>query len=234
MVAASGEIELFCFIIGDEPNNIFPIQIERDRTVGNMKAKIKDENKHALQGIDAKSLVLWMVDEPLDSTNEESLKCLVPQDDCAEFQKLVSWKPISGYWPSQPSRGRLHVVVQLPSKVAKKTNKLMKILRSSAFRGTVLGFIPWIAALYFVIKTLQASAAQAYTSLLADNVPEYIVGFVTNMSTSHNLQSYGDMINFGAAGFMPVFTAVVLGLLIFFLALFSWISVDDNDLEITT
>lgn len=63
MIAASGEIELFCFIIGDEPNNIFPIQIERDRTIGNMKAKIKDENKHVLQGIDAKSLVLWMVSD---------------------------------------------------------------------------------------------------------------------------------------------------------------------------
>jgi hypothetical protein len=148
MVAASGEIELFCFIIGDEPNNIFPIQIERDRTVGNMKAKIKDENKHALQGIDAKSLVLWMVsdlhwftlvqrsdilqvDKPLDSSNEESLKCLVPQDNCAEFQKLVSWKPISGCWPSQPSRDRLHVVVQLPSNVGEsKMPSLIKLRMS--------------------------------------------------------------------------------------------------------
>ena len=61
MVAASEAIELFCFILGDEPNNVFPIQIEKDKTVGNMKVKIKDENKHALRGIDAKSLVLWMV-----------------------------------------------------------------------------------------------------------------------------------------------------------------------------
>ena len=148
MVAASEEIELFCFIIGDEPNNVFPIQIEKDRTICNIKAKIKDENKHALRGIDAKSLVLWMVsnfhwftlvqrsdilqvDKPLDSTDEESLRYLVPQDDCAEFQKLVSWKPISGYWTLQPPRDRLHVVVQLPSKVGEsKMPSLIKLKMS--------------------------------------------------------------------------------------------------------
>lgn len=117
---------------------------------------------------------------------------------------------------------------------AKKTNKFMKILWSSAFCGSVLSFIPWIAALYFVIKTLQASAAQAYTSLLNDQVPEYIVGLITNVSTSYNLKVYGDMMNLPAADLMLAFTAVVLGLLIFCLLFFSWISVDDNELEIAT
>jgi len=63
MVATSEEIELFCFIIGDEPNCVFPIQIAKDQTVGNMKAKIKEENKHTLRGVDARRLVLWMVSD---------------------------------------------------------------------------------------------------------------------------------------------------------------------------
>jgi hypothetical protein len=85
-----------------------------------------------------------------------------------------------------------------------------------------------------VIKTLQASAAQAYTSLLNDQVPEYIVGLITNVSTSYNLKVYGDMMNLPAADLMLAFTAAVLGLLIFCLLFFSWISVDDNELEIAT
>jgi hypothetical protein len=63
MVAASEDIELFCYIIGDEPSNVFPIQIERDRSIGNLKAKIMYENKHTLQNIDAKALVLWEVSD---------------------------------------------------------------------------------------------------------------------------------------------------------------------------
>ena len=85
-----------------------------------------------------------------------------------------------------------------------------------------------------MIKSLQASAAQAYASLLKGHTPEYIVGFITNASTSDNLKSYADMINFRAANFMLMFTGVVLGLLILCLLFFSWISTDDNESEIVT
>jgi hypothetical protein len=63
MVAASEDIELFCYIIGDEPSNVFPIQIKRDRSIGNLKAKIMYKSKHTLQNIDAKALVLWEVSD---------------------------------------------------------------------------------------------------------------------------------------------------------------------------
>lgn len=53
------EIELSCLIIGDGLDDVFPVQIEKDNTIGNLRVKIKDENKHLLQSSDAKSLVLW-------------------------------------------------------------------------------------------------------------------------------------------------------------------------------
>jgi hypothetical protein len=68
MAAPSEEIELFCYIIGDEPSNVFPIQIGKDRNIGNLKAKIMYENKHTLQNIDAKALVLWKVRDLHSST----------------------------------------------------------------------------------------------------------------------------------------------------------------------
>jgi len=109
----------------------------------------------------------------------------------------------------------------------KRTNKVFMLLRSPAFRASVFGFIPWIATLYFVIKTLQASAAQAYASLLSlnDKMPQYMVGLITNVSTSDNLKSFGDMVNYRSAYLMLMFTAVVLGLFIIFLVFFSWILV---------
>ena len=53
-------------------------------------------------------------------------------------------------------------------------------------QGALLDLIPWIAALYFIIKSLQASAAQAYASLRQSGTPDFIVGYISNISTSDN------------------------------------------------
>lgn len=81
-------------------------------------------------------------------------------------------------------------------------------------RRDLLQFVPWIGALYFVIKTLQTTAAQGYASLSQDGIPDRIVGFVSNASTSDNLKAYGDMMNFPAASFMGIFAGLIVGLTI--------------------
>jgi hypothetical protein len=54
----TNKIELYCWIIGDEPNNIFLVQIEKNSTVVNLKEAIK--TKKVLER-PADKLVLWKV-----------------------------------------------------------------------------------------------------------------------------------------------------------------------------
>lgn len=110
-----------------------------------------------------------------------------------------------------------------------KTTVFLRILRSTTFRGAAFNTIPWIAALYYVMKSTQASAAQAYASLRQDNIPEFIVGYHSNTSTSNNLKSYGDMINIPSAYLMLIFAAVVILLAFLFLLFFTFISAEDKE-----
>lgn len=90
-------------------------------------------------------------------------------------------------------------------------------------QGALLDLIPWIAALYFIIKSLQASAAQAYASLRQSGTPDFIVGYISNISTSDNLKSYGDMINFHAVNFMLISAGIIVALTVLCHLVFAFI-----------
>lgn len=55
------EANLYCWIVGDSLNDVFPIAIQTDNTVGCFRTKIREENSEALKLVDAKSLILWKV-----------------------------------------------------------------------------------------------------------------------------------------------------------------------------
>ena len=95
------------------------------------------------------------------------------------------------------------------------TTKIRSQRNTEALLNSVLNFIPWIAALYFVIKSLQASSAQAYANMVSNpNMPEYMVGKITNLSTAENLMDMADMVNFPSLTFMGIFAGAGLVLII--------------------
>lgn len=38
-------LQLNCWVLGDDPNRIFPVEIAGTKTVGSLKKAIKDENQ---------------------------------------------------------------------------------------------------------------------------------------------------------------------------------------------
>ena len=148
-------------------------------------------------------------------------------------QKLSGRQLISEIWPSQPSTSHLHIVVHLPptsehrtafstlfhrliyqhvvDMIKTITKKIRSQRNTETLLNSVLNFIPWIAALYFVIKSLQASSAQAYANMVSNpNMPEYMVGKFTNLSTAENLMDMADMVNFPSLTFMGIFAGAGL------------------------
>jgi hypothetical protein len=96
------------------------------------------------------------------------------------------------------------------------------IIRSSrnveALRNAALNMVAGIAILYFIVKTLQASAAQAYVDMLGENIPEFNIGYITNVTKEGNLKTFADMMNYHSANFVAIFTAA--NFLLIFVCLF--------------
>jgi hypothetical protein len=57
----SGNLELNCWVLGDDYNRTFPVKIANNETVGALKDAIKDKVKREFLDVDAKSLDLWKV-----------------------------------------------------------------------------------------------------------------------------------------------------------------------------
>jgi len=50
----SNEILLSCWILGNEPNNAFPIRIAKYKTIGELRVAIKAQNDLAFQHVNAR------------------------------------------------------------------------------------------------------------------------------------------------------------------------------------
>ena len=61
----SNMLELNCWVIGDEPHSIFPVEVASSKTVGYMRKAILPEMENSCSDLVAKSLVLWKVSCPI-------------------------------------------------------------------------------------------------------------------------------------------------------------------------
>jgi Crinkler effector protein N-terminal domain len=66
-------LALNCLISGDDPDRIFTIEIENNKTVGVLKKAIKDEKPLAFQHVYADALVPWKGSLPVDERLREDL-----------------------------------------------------------------------------------------------------------------------------------------------------------------
>lgn len=57
----SHTLELNCWILGDGPKHVFPINIESTKTVGYLRVAIKDQKKNRFDCADADDLEIWQV-----------------------------------------------------------------------------------------------------------------------------------------------------------------------------
>ena len=102
------DLELFCFIHGDDPRHVFPVKIARTESVGTLKKAIKDEKKLALKHVDADSLTLWNVSIAVDKDFKENVGKFELRDDDA----LSPVDRLSKIFDVQPDSGHLHIIVR--------------------------------------------------------------------------------------------------------------------------
>jgi hypothetical protein len=57
----SDMLSLQCWVLGDDPQRVFPAEISKTKTVGSLKDVIKDKKKPQFDSIAADVLDLWKV-----------------------------------------------------------------------------------------------------------------------------------------------------------------------------
>ncbi|KAM6493366.1 hypothetical protein JOM56_011500 [Amanita muscaria] len=110
-----GSRRLNCLIEGE--SIVFPVTLGRDRVVANLKKEIKMER--ALDTLkDVHLLELWKVDIDLETHDKHSRSNI----RLGDVEELESWKTILHYWPDQPPKDHLHIIVKVP--VGKRKNEV--------------------------------------------------------------------------------------------------------------
>jgi hypothetical protein len=109
MAASSSRmLRIFCTIKGH--NNPFPVDIEENQTVGDLKKAIKEEDPHAFADLDADALILYPI-EVHDGDDIAKTVTTIMQEPppalCPTVELLV-------LFPETPKRRRVHVLVTVP------------------------------------------------------------------------------------------------------------------------
>ncbi|KIM72350.1 hypothetical protein PILCRDRAFT_93498 [Piloderma croceum F 1598] len=125
----SDMLNLNCWLLGDDPRRVFPVEIAKTKTVGGLKKAIKGEKMHAFDGIDADLLDLWKVEIDLKK-DQKLLKTIKVDSDIqggeelepeqlgelnlTEDESLLPVEKLFKVFVDAPAEGHLHIVVRRP------------------------------------------------------------------------------------------------------------------------
>ena len=96
---------LSCFVLGDDEERVFPVEIAKDKNVGILKKLIKEEKAPHLNHIAASDLDLWKVCLPIDDPASKQPQTGPP---------LRVNKRLSSLRDGDPSDDDLHILVKAP------------------------------------------------------------------------------------------------------------------------
>ena len=102
------EIEIFCVILGEFIP--FPIEIERGKSVSDLKNKIYDAKKNTLPKIDANQLKLYHGDIP----KYNDIAKAVEQKLSHNLTELGAFDKLAHVFGNVPKKKTIHVIVQPP------------------------------------------------------------------------------------------------------------------------
>ncbi|KAF8229807.1 hypothetical protein L208DRAFT_150294 [Tricholoma matsutake] len=105
----SDEMNLWCWVQGDELDRVFPVSINHSASIDDLKKAIRAK-KPSFEHIPADSLKLLKLQLPLESLGEDYAQSIKLEDG----QELKTWKCVSFYWKEEPAEDVLSVILPRP------------------------------------------------------------------------------------------------------------------------
>ena len=97
---------LNCLVLGEAPENTFPVEIDATKSVGSLKKSIKEEKTHAFQHVDANTLTLWKVSIPYSDINTLG--------ELPAGEALIPVKKLCTIFPNHEVRENIDVIIKPP------------------------------------------------------------------------------------------------------------------------
>jgi Crinkler effector protein N-terminal domain len=110
LISSAPDLEINCFVQGDDPRNVSTVLIPNTKNVSVLKQAIRKEKENIFKGIDAETLVLWKVSIPSDGLVEQDPRIL----DLDEDQSLVPMHRLSNVFSDALKQDHIHIVVRAP------------------------------------------------------------------------------------------------------------------------
>ena len=118
-MAESEIYTIFCIVVGEDVS--FPVEIEKSKTVGQLKDDIKKKNSR-LADFNALDLILYRVDLPDDDNLEHNVKETLR----GRLDPLKPSKKWVAIYPDGLQEDTVHILVQ-PLRSSKSTGRLSRL-----------------------------------------------------------------------------------------------------------
>ncbi|RGB22487.1 hypothetical protein C1646_677806 [Rhizophagus diaphanus] len=105
-------------------HNAFAININKNKTISELKSLIQKEKHNDFAGIDSDQLKLWQVEIPDNCYDELTNSQLLGNNE------LLATKKISKYFTKNPADEHIHIIVTLPETT--KTRKELELINKVA------------------------------------------------------------------------------------------------------
>lgn len=111
MSTTTSTLALNCWVLGTQPDEVFTVEIQKDKNLSALKDAIKEKKQQALQFVDADKLKLWPVPTAIlvDDNFEETVNGL----DLTRPPPR-SLRPLAGLFAESLEPLNLHVVIKVP------------------------------------------------------------------------------------------------------------------------
>ena len=103
-------LTIYCWVLEDDYNHVFPVEISRNKDVAHLKISIKAENYQLLKDIDADTLILYKVSIRHSPQLAEHVSALELAD-----LRLNTFDDLSEVFANGLPRKHVHLVVEIPS-----------------------------------------------------------------------------------------------------------------------
>ncbi|RGB32865.1 hypothetical protein C1646_762390 [Rhizophagus diaphanus] len=123
-------ITLLCLVKGNTLANAFPVHIEGNSLVGDLKDAIKAKKAPVFDNFPADELRLWKVEIGGDHL-DDPLKNLTLNDN----NELSAINEIGDYWTEKPPKKHIHVLVDPPPSTAISTREQELLDELTALRA---------------------------------------------------------------------------------------------------
>lgn len=142
-------LALYCLVVDDHReiacvNDIFPLFIEKNKSVGELKENIKVKEAPRLDHLAAHELIVWKLLSSLSVDDENVFKMELKalrfdrQNSDPKIEFLRPMDSLLRSFPDQPLHNHLHLIVQLPPNVSAADSRKRKRTNSSGCQYLLL------------------------------------------------------------------------------------------------